>query len=77
MAGELVRYLPNFITENQTKRTNDFKSSVQTVTHLPMRGSSAYQATCLIRGLATELVLGVPSGGVSDSGGTEHQLGEK
>jgi REP element-mobilizing transposase RayT len=28
-------------------------------------------------GLATELVLGVLGGGVSDSGGTEHQLGEK
>ena len=28
-------------------------------------------------GIATELVLGVPGGGVSDSGGTEHQLGEK
>ena len=31
----------------------------------------------LYKGLATELVLGVLGGGVSDSGGTEHQLGEK
>ena len=60
---------------NSMKEEAIAKNNLGLLLETPNAGSEPLETSSA--GIATELVLGVPGGGVSDSGGTEHQLGEK